>query len=68
MPEARAPAIGEVGRHEASLRETIARARREIPFYADLHRNRASLDLHALPTCTKSDLNRDSPYGTLPAR
>ena len=63
MPEARAPAIGEVGRHEASLRETIARARREIPFYADLHRNRASLDLHALPTCTKSDLKG---FGRLP--
>ena len=63
MAEARAPAIGEIGRHEASLRETIARARREIPFYADLHRNRASLDLHALPTCTKSDLRG---FGRLP--
>ena len=58
-----APAIGEVGRHGAPLRETIARARREIPFYAELHRNTASLDLHALPSCSKADLGR---FGRLP--
>ena len=63
MPEARAPEIGALGRHEAALRETIARARREIPFYAALHRDSASLDLHALPTCSKADLRR---FGRLP--
>ena len=63
MAEARAPAIGELGRHEAPLRETIAHARREIPFYADLHRNTAALDLHALPTCSKADLRA---FGRLP--
>ena len=63
MPEAVAPAIGEVGRHGAPLRETIARARREIPFYAELHRSTASLDLHALPSCSKADLGR---FGRLP--
>ncbi len=63
MPEAAAPAIGDVGRHGAPLRETIARARREIPFYAELHRNTASLDLHALPSCSKADLGR---FGRLP--
>ena len=63
MPEAIAPAIGEVGHHEEPLREMIARARREIPFYADLHRNVASLDLRALPTCSKGDLRL---FGRLP--
>ena len=63
MSEARAPAIGELGRHEAPLREAIERARRDIPFYADLHRDAASLDLHALPTCSKSDLAH---FGRLP--
>ena len=63
MSKAEAPAIGEVGRHEAALGETIERARRKIPFYADLHGNMTSLDLHALPTCSKSDLTR---YGRLP--
>ena len=63
MVEASAPALGEVGRHEAPLRETIARARREIPFYANLHRGTASPDLHALPTCSKADLK---PFGRLP--
>lgn len=63
MAEARAPAIGELGCHEAPLRETIARARRDIPFYAELHRDTESLDLHALPTCSKEDLG---PFGRLP--
>ncbi len=63
MGDAAAPAIGELGRHEAPLRETIARARREIPFYARLHRGTASLDLRALPTCSKADL---APFGRLP--
>ena len=63
MPDATAPAIGELGRHEAPFRETIERARREIPFYADLHHKTASLDLHTLPTCSKSDLAR---FGRLP--
>ena len=63
MPEAKAPAIGELGRHEAPLREAIERARRDIPLYADLHRNVTSLDLHTLPTCSKSDLTR---FGRLP--
>ena len=63
MPEHCSPAIGELGHHEAPLRETIARARRDIPFYADLHCNAASLDLHALPTCSKEDLRS---FGRLP--
>ena len=63
MSEAKAPAIGELGRHEAPLRETIDRARQEIPFYADLYREIASLDLHALPTCSKTDL---ACFGRLP--
>ena len=63
MPEASAPAIGALGRHAAAMRETIERARREIPFYADHHRNTPSLDLHALPTFGKSDLRA---FGPLP--
>lgn len=63
MPDTRAPAIGELGFHDAPLRETIERARRDIPLYADLHSNTATLDLHALPTCSKADL---SGYGRLP--
>lgn len=56
MSEPAAPAIGELGRHEAAMRETIERARRENPFYAEHHRGIAALDLHRLPTCGKSDL------------
>ena len=63
MSGAAAPAIGALGRHEAPLRERIARARREIPFYAELHRRTRSLDLSTLPTCSKSDL---ASYGRLP--
>ena len=63
MPEAKAPPIGELGRHEAAFRDTIDRARREIPFYADLHRKTGSLDLHALPTCSKEELTS---FGRLP--
>lgn len=64
IPEtARAPAVGELGRHEAAMRETVERARREIPFYAEHHRKTPSLDLHALPTCDKADL---APFGRLP--
>ena len=58
-----APAIGTLGRHEAAMRETIERARREIPFYAAHHRATPSLDLHDLPTCDKADL---APFGRLP--
>ena len=58
-----APAVGALGRHEAAMRETIERARREIPFYAEHHRKTSSLDLHALPTCDKVDL---APFGRLP--
>ena len=36
------------------MRETVERARREIPFYAEHHRKTPSLDLHALPTCDKA--------------
>ena len=57
------PVIGELGYHAAPLAETIAHAREEIPFYANLHRNTSSLDLFALPTCSKSDLR---PFGPLP--
>ena len=57
------PAIGTLGRHEAAMRETIERARWEIPFYAEHHRKTSSLDLHALPTCDKADL---APFGRLP--
>ena len=60
---ARAPTVGELGRHEAAMRETVERARREIPFYAEHHRKTPSLDLHALPTCDKADL---APFGRLP--
>lgn len=63
MPEAKAPPVGELGHHEAALRDTIDRARREIPFFAHLHRKTGSLDLHALPSCTKADLTR---FGRLP--
>ena len=45
------------------MRETIERAQREIPFYAEHHRKTRSLDLHALPTCDKADL---APFGRLP--
>ena len=63
MAEQEAPAIGELGRHEAAMRETVERVRREIPFYAEHHRKTPSLDLHALPTCDKADL---APFGRLP--
>ena len=63
MSEKEAPAIGEIGRHEAAMREAIERARREIPFYAAHHRATPSLDLHDLPTCDKADL---APFGRLP--
>ena len=63
MSEKEAPAIGELGRHEAAMREAIERARREIPFYAAHHRATPSLDLHDLPTCDKADL---APFGRLP--
>ena len=39
MPDAPAPAIGALGRHAAAMRATVERARREIPFYAEHHRN-----------------------------
>lgn len=57
------PEIGEVGRHEAALVETITRARREIPVYGKLHEGLSSLALADLPTCSKSDLQ---PFGMLP--
>ena len=56
MPDPCAPGIGELGHHEPALRDAIDRARREIPLYAELHRNTRSLDLRALPSCSKSDL------------
>ena len=63
MPDAPAPAIGALGRHAAAMRATVERARREIPFYAEHHRDTPSLDLHELPTCSKSDLGA---FGRLP--
>ena len=57
------PAIGELGHHHAALRETIGQARREVPFYAEHHRQTPSLDFYSQPTCSKSDLKG---FGTLP--
>ena len=58
-----APAIGDLGPHDVPLRETIRRARKEIPFYAKHHRQTSSLDLLSQPTCSKSDLKS---FGRLP--
>ncbi|MCP5030047.1 MAG: phenylacetate--CoA ligase [Actinomycetia bacterium] len=62
MPE-NAPAVGELGRHEAAVSELIARARREIPFYAEMHTGLTSTTLADQPTCTKADLTG---FGPLP--
>ncbi|MCP3911687.1 MAG: phenylacetate--CoA ligase [Actinomycetia bacterium] len=62
MPD-NTPAIGELGRHEAAVEELIVRARREVPFYADIHSGITSTALADQPTCTKGDLTG---FGPLP--
>jgi phenylacetate-CoA ligase len=57
------PDIADTGAHAGAMAETIARARRQVPFYAQHHRGTTSLALADQPTCTKADL---AGYGPLP--
>ena len=61
--EPTAPPIGELGCHDSAMRETIERARSEVPFYRAHHDGISTLDLQSLPTCSKTDL---SSFGRLP--
>lgn len=56
------PDIGDVGAHRAAMAETIDRARRTVPFYADHHRGIASVELGDQPSCTKAHLGGYGPF------
>lgn len=56
------PAIGDTDAHAGAMAEAVARARRQVPFYAQHHAGTTSLALTDQPSCTKADLAGHGPF------